>query len=178
VSLDSVVTRFQQGASREKIVQAFPALKLSQVYGVIAYYLENEKLIEGYIAEGEREFERAAVPLSQTNPALCPPGIRPQANRIETIVTVRFLADEDLDAGIVEGCGFVSHPSDVVDGDAVLLDLAAAPDRILVSHDRRTMTRHFLDRLVAGKPVAGLFIVWSASQAEEWRNQIAYLPFR
>ena len=39
VSLDSVVIRFQQGASTEKIVQSFPALQLSHVYGAIAYYL-------------------------------------------------------------------------------------------------------------------------------------------
>ena len=70
VSLDSVVIRFQQGASPEKIVQSFPALRLSQVYGAIAYYLENEKTIGEYIAEGEREIERSQVPLSQTNPDL------------------------------------------------------------------------------------------------------------
>jgi hypothetical protein len=65
-----VVIRFQQGASPEKIVQSFPALKLSQVYGAVAYYLENEETISEYIAEGEREFERSRVPLSQTNPGL------------------------------------------------------------------------------------------------------------
>ena len=70
VSLDSVVIRFQQGASPEKIVQSFPVLKVSQVYGAIAYYLENEKTIGEYIAEGEREIERSQVPLSQTNPDL------------------------------------------------------------------------------------------------------------
>jgi hypothetical protein len=36
----------------------------------IAYYLENEKAIDDYVAEGEREFDRSAVPLSQTNPEL------------------------------------------------------------------------------------------------------------
>ena len=70
VSLDSVVIRFQQGASPEKIVQSFPALRLSQVYGAIAYYLENETVIGEYIIEGERELERSASPLSQTNPEL------------------------------------------------------------------------------------------------------------
>jgi uncharacterized protein (DUF433 family) len=70
VSLESVVIRFQQGASPEKIVQSFPTLKLSQVYGVIAFYLENEKPINDYVAEGERELEQSAVPLSQTNPDL------------------------------------------------------------------------------------------------------------
>lgn len=70
VSLDSVVIRFQQGASPEKIVHSFPTLKLSQVYGAIAYYLENEKAITEYITEGERELEGSAVPLSHTNPDL------------------------------------------------------------------------------------------------------------
>jgi len=57
------------------------------------------------------------------------------------------------------------------------------------------MPRHFRYRLGAGKPISGVFIVpqqpsaigaiieslllvWAASQAEEWRNQIVYLPFR
>jgi hypothetical protein len=64
------VIRFQQGASPDKIVQSFPTLKLFQVYGVIAYYLENENCISDYVAEGEREMERSAVPLSETNPDL------------------------------------------------------------------------------------------------------------
>ena len=70
VSLDSVVIRFQQGASPDKIVQSFPTLRLAQAYGAIAYYLENEKTVNDYIAEGERELERSAVPLSQANPDL------------------------------------------------------------------------------------------------------------
>ena len=70
VSLDSVVIRFQQGASPEKIAQPFPMLKLSQVYGVIAYYVENGKPINDYVAEGDRELEQSAIPLSQTNPDL------------------------------------------------------------------------------------------------------------
>jgi hypothetical protein len=70
VSLDSVVIRFQQGASPEKILQSFPTLKLSHIYGAIAYYLENESIVGEYVAEGERELELSAVPLSQTNPEL------------------------------------------------------------------------------------------------------------
>jgi uncharacterized protein (DUF433 family) len=70
VSLDSVVIRFQDGASPEKIAELFPTLRLSQVYGVIAYYLENDKAIGDYIAAGERELEQTSVPLSQTDPPL------------------------------------------------------------------------------------------------------------
>lgn len=70
VSLGSVVIRFQEGASPEKIIQSFPTLKLSQVYGAIAYYLENEEMIDEYIAEGQRELERSVPPLSQSNPEM------------------------------------------------------------------------------------------------------------
>ena len=70
VSLSSVVIRFQEGASPEKIVHSFPTLTLAQVYGAIAYYLENKKRIDDHIAEVEREFERLVPPLSQSNPEL------------------------------------------------------------------------------------------------------------
>ncbi len=70
VSLDSVAIRFREGASPERIVQSFPTLKPSQVYGAIAYYLENEDIINHYIAEGERELERSVPPLSQSDPEL------------------------------------------------------------------------------------------------------------
>ena len=70
VSLDSVAISFQQGESPEEIVRSFPTLMLAQVYGAIAYYLENEKTIIEYIAEGERELERTVPPLSQSNPEL------------------------------------------------------------------------------------------------------------
>jgi len=70
VSLDSIVICFQEGESPERIVQSFPALKLWQVYGAIAYYLENEEMINEYIAEGQRELERTVPPLSQSDPEL------------------------------------------------------------------------------------------------------------
>ncbi len=70
VSLDSVVIRFREGATPEKIVHSFPTLKLSNVYGAIAYYLEHEEMIKEYIAEGERELHRLVPPLSQQNPEL------------------------------------------------------------------------------------------------------------
>ena len=70
MSLDSVAICFQEGASPQKIVEEFSTLKLSQVYGAIAYYLENEELIKEYIADGQRELERTVPPLSQQNPEL------------------------------------------------------------------------------------------------------------
>jgi hypothetical protein len=119
-------------------------------------------------------------------------------------VTVRFLADEDVGAEIIRGLPLREPAIDILDvktaglrgtADAALLELAAQLGRIVITHDRQTMTRHFRERVAAGKPAPGLFIllqqqraigeiieglllVWTASQMDEWRNQIVYLPFR
>ena len=69
VSLGSVVAGFKEGESPEQIVESFPTLTLAQVYGAIAYYLENKQLIDEWMAETQRELERIP-PLSQTNPEL------------------------------------------------------------------------------------------------------------
>lgn len=119
-------------------------------------------------------------------------------------MTVRFLADEDVDGDIIQGLRSREPAIDILDvkiaglrgmADPELLELAAQQGRIPVAHDRRTMTRHFRERAGAGKPSPGVFIlsqrqsatseiieslllVWTASQADEWRNQIVFLPFR
>ena len=70
VSLSSVVVGFQAGESPEQIVEAFPTVTRAQAYGAIAYYLGNQKLIDDYMVEVEREFERLVPPLSKSNPEL------------------------------------------------------------------------------------------------------------
>ena len=40
------------------------------MYGAIAYYLENRKLVDDFFAEVDREFERRVRPLGETNPEL------------------------------------------------------------------------------------------------------------
>jgi hypothetical protein len=76
--------------------------------------------------------------------------------------------------------------------DSELLEIAYLQRRVLVSHDRRTMTLHFTERIAAGKHSAGVFIVTQddrvgevieslvlialASDAEEWMDTIRYLP--
>jgi hypothetical protein len=118
-------------------------------------------------------------------------------------VTVRFLADEDLDAKIIDGMRSREPAIDIVDSkqagfrgvkDPALLEIAAQQGRILISHDRRTMTRYLRDRLLEGKSSPGLFIVpqrspiaeiveslvliWNASQSTDWLDTITYLPYR
>jgi len=51
-------------------VESFPTVKLAQAYGAIAYYLENKKLVDEFIAEVDRKFFSKVRPLSETDPEL------------------------------------------------------------------------------------------------------------
>ena len=113
----------------------------------------------------------------------------------------KFLADHDLNEQIVVGVlrraptlefrrvrelGFEER------NDAFLLDYAAAQGFIVVSHDVNTMPAAAYERLAEGRGITGLFmvqqslpigpiiddlcLVWSASELEEWANQVVFLP--
>jgi uncharacterized protein (DUF433 family) len=70
ISLDSVVCAFNRGESPEGIQEDFPLLKLSQIYGAIAFYLDHQVEIDEYLEESEREFAARGIPLSVENPEL------------------------------------------------------------------------------------------------------------
>ncbi len=57
VALESVVYMFRDGRSPESIRGSFPVLTLEEVYGAIAFYLANQKKVDRYIIESEKEFE-------------------------------------------------------------------------------------------------------------------------
>jgi hypothetical protein len=113
----------------------------------------------------------------------------------------KFLADHDLNEQIVVGVlrraptaefrrvrelGFAAR------NDAFLLDYAAGQALIIVSHDVNTMPAAAYERVAAGRAVAGLIMVqqtcpvgpiidqlvliWSATEQEEWTNQVVFLP--
>jgi predicted nuclease of predicted toxin-antitoxin system len=114
---------------------------------------------------------------------------------------VRFLADASLHHAIVTGClrrestiDFVSARTAKLEGmsDLDVLALAAAQDRILVTHDFRTMPRHFAEFLATGATSPGVFLVkqqtplapviddllliWTASMPEDWKDRIVAIP--
>jgi len=116
-------------------------------------------------------------------------------------LNIRFQADNDLKFGIVKAVrrrepaiAFASAQEAGLEGisDPDLLDRAASENRILVSHDRRTMLEHFRAHLAAGKSSPGVLIVsqgapiglvaeaivyiWSLADPQELRNQAYYLP--
>lgn len=75
--------------------------------------------------------------------------------------------------------------------DPEVLAVAAGEGRVLVSHDQKTMPRHFAE-FIAHTPSPGLLLIpqhlpiaaavedllliWFASEAQEWVNRIRYLP--
>jgi uncharacterized protein (DUF433 family) len=58
VSLDSVVHAFLSGQSAESIAQSFPVLTLEQVYGAITFYLCNRVVVDSYLAQSKRDYEK------------------------------------------------------------------------------------------------------------------------
>jgi uncharacterized protein (DUF433 family) len=70
VSLDSVAYEFRNGASPETIAQSFPVLRLEEVYGAITFYLANQREIDEYLKEGEKEYAKLAEEARARDPQL------------------------------------------------------------------------------------------------------------
>ena len=112
----------------------------------------------------------------------------------------RFQADADLNQIIVRAVlrrepsiDFQTAHAAKLEGldDNKVLELAADEGRVLVTHDRRSMPKHFAD-LISSKTSAGvviisqklpisqtvedLVLIWAATEAEEWINRILVLP--
>jgi uncharacterized protein (DUF433 family) len=49
VTLDTVIHAFNQGHTAEEITSHYPALKLADVYAVIAYYLNHQPSVHEYL---------------------------------------------------------------------------------------------------------------------------------
>lgn len=113
---------------------------------------------------------------------------------------IRFQADADFNQIIVKACQRAEPNMDfqiaaearlIGISDPEVLAIATKSGRILVTHDRKTMPRHFADRII-DTPSSGVIVVpqsmavravvddlvliWMASEAEEWINRIRALP--
>ncbi len=49
VTLDSVISSFNMGATAEEIAYQYPTLQLGDIYSVISCYLRNRKEIDSYL---------------------------------------------------------------------------------------------------------------------------------
>ena len=55
ITLDTLVASFKRGNTAEQIQDSFPSLSLSQIYGVIAWYIDHQSEAEEYLAERRAE---------------------------------------------------------------------------------------------------------------------------
>src|SRR5215469_4189789 len=51
VTLDTVVTAFQEGATAEEIVDQYPSITLANVYQVIGFYLRHSDELDIYLEQ-------------------------------------------------------------------------------------------------------------------------------
>lgn len=116
------------------------------------------------------------------------------------MTTIRFQADADLRQAIVTGTlrrqpsiDFQSANEAGLEGvkDPEVLAIAARDSRVLVTHDRKTMPIEFgqfitsqnssgvlilAQNLPISEAIEAIILVWEASTAEEWINQIMTFP--
>jgi hypothetical protein len=114
---------------------------------------------------------------------------------------LRLLIDHDLDQDILRGLlqrvadldAVTAHEVGLSEApDPELLSWAAKENRLIVTHDRRTMPGHAADLMTAGEIIAGVIVVSrhlpirqvldelevivSCSEADEWQNIVRRLP--
>jgi len=149
------VYSFNGGKSPEAIREDFPLLKLAQIYGMIAFYLDHQAEIDEYLARTEREFEESTIPLKQANPALWKRvGAYPRKDRRASRLSLRFQADADLKHDIVRAVRQREPGIDLEGvGDPELLD-----------------ERHQVPSL--GLVANAIVLAWSASEPSQWRDQV------
>lgn len=117
------------------------------------------------------------------------------------MTVIRFQADADLRQAIVTGVirrepnlDFRSANAAGLEGikDPEVLALAARDGRVLVTHDRKTLPFEFSQfitsqtssgvlilsqNLPISEAIEAIILIWEASTAEEWINQIMTVPF-
>jgi uncharacterized protein (DUF433 family) len=203
VTLDVVLARHQQGRTPEQIHESFPTLKLADIYAVISYYLNNRAEVDAYLGQQDKEAAQLRQEIEAKQPQTEPlrARLRTQIKRPPQDWWMRFLADENFDNDILRGVLSKSADFDYIrvqdteiyqGDDLTVLAWAASEQRILLTHDAKTMPQPAYDRVAANLPMPGVFVVddqapigviidellaiIGASTAAEWESIVWYLP--
>lgn len=116
---------------------------------------------------------------------------------------LRWLADENFNNDILRGLLRRNSRLDIVRAqdvglsgstDAAILAWASNENRVLLTHDVRTLTAHAYARMHRGEPMPGVFevsrsvpiasviedilLLTECSLLDEWKGQVRYLPLR
>jgi uncharacterized protein (DUF433 family) len=68
ITLDLVVGQYENGMTPEDMVRAYDALVLSDVYAVIAYYLQHRDEVRAYLKQREDEAEALRAKIEAEHP--------------------------------------------------------------------------------------------------------------
>ena len=113
------------------------------------------------------------------------PTFQADADLNEDIVSAVLRREPSIDFQTANAAKLRDYP------DPKVLAVAASEGRILVSHDRKTMPRHFGEFILKEQspgllivsqdlPIAEaaeeLILIWATSEAEEWINCICNIP--
>src|SRR5919204_6983223 len=75
LTLDTVVARYDAGATPEQIAESFPPLSLADVYAVLSYVLRHRPAVDAYIQAGAEQAERTRTLIeAQQGPQTGPRG--------------------------------------------------------------------------------------------------------
>ncbi len=113
-----------------------------------------------------------------------------------------FLTDEDFNGDTPRGLRRLRPSLDIVRvqdvglssvGDPVVLEWAAQQGRMILTHDKNTMTKYACQRVDANLPMPGvcevartpsigqviedIIVLAECSHAGEWEGQVIFLPF-
>lgn len=117
---------------------------------------------------------------------------------------IRFLTDENFREAIVAGLRRKQPDMDIMTAveagllhveDPLVLEYAANHQRILLTHDKRTMPTYLnafllslkpgahspgvlfvLQLMATGEAIEDLLLIWEASAPGEWQDRVTYLP--
>lgn len=73
VTLDTLVSAFQGGATAEEIAQQYPTVSLADIYSIIGYYLRRRPEIDAYLARRQQAAQQVR---QQNEMRFNPAGIR------------------------------------------------------------------------------------------------------
>ncbi|MBF6591606.1 MAG: DUF433 domain-containing protein [Ktedonobacterales bacterium] len=69
VPLESLVWLWRDGQSAETIREAYPTLRLAEVYGALAYYLDHQAEVDQELADGLARFDALRAAAESDDPA-------------------------------------------------------------------------------------------------------------
>lgn len=81
--LDMIIHAHNRGEIPEDIADSFPAASVADVYAIIAYYLNNKKKINRYLAKQEREAEKVRKMLESL------PGYKERQHELKNLIKKR-----------------------------------------------------------------------------------------